>query len=281
MNNLARPRIINGAFAKLGQFPYVVSLQHPEPSGPDYGPEPFCGGAILDELHVITAAHCVTYNDTYRLAAQPILVAAGTTDLSNLAIGFYRFVRQVFVPESYTHRTPERIFDDLAILRLQFPLPLRDYVSIGAVELPAFNEYLWPNRLNGVVAGFGDQEESEDEANPAPWLPYLKYARGIINARDNYYSCSAREVCFKAHGYIQGSLEGVCVGDSGGPLVVDGSSILVGIISYSEEEHCATHQKFMRVSAYLEFIRKVLKNRIDYSIAHIDLIQGSPTVVQF
>lgn len=47
------PRIVNGTVAGLGEYPGKVSLQQ-RPGG-----NHFCGGTIIDQSHVVTAAHCV------------------------------------------------------------------------------------------------------------------------------------------------------------------------------------------------------------------------------
>ena len=44
-------RIVGGRQAQKGQFPYQVTLQV-------FG-EHFCGGSILNEKWILTAAHCV------------------------------------------------------------------------------------------------------------------------------------------------------------------------------------------------------------------------------
>ncbi|XP_014474147.1 PREDICTED: trypsin-2-like [Dinoponera quadriceps] len=43
--------IVGGFMAKEGQFPYQVSLR-------SYGSH-YCGGSIIGETHILTAAHCV------------------------------------------------------------------------------------------------------------------------------------------------------------------------------------------------------------------------------
>ena len=45
--------IVGGQYATEGQFPYLVSFQSQF--------QHFCGGAVIDENNVLTAAHCCEY----------------------------------------------------------------------------------------------------------------------------------------------------------------------------------------------------------------------------
>lgn len=44
-------RIVGGDLATIGQFKYQVSLQSYD--------EHICGGSIISDTHILTAAHCV------------------------------------------------------------------------------------------------------------------------------------------------------------------------------------------------------------------------------
>ena len=55
-------RIIGGHDAKHGQFPYQVSIQ--KYSYPTYANNShICGGSIIDERWILTAAHCFDFDD--------------------------------------------------------------------------------------------------------------------------------------------------------------------------------------------------------------------------
>ena len=60
-SSVSRPpaghRIYGGVEAKVGEFPSIVSLQKLWSDGVFHH---HCGGTILDESHILTAAHCVT-----------------------------------------------------------------------------------------------------------------------------------------------------------------------------------------------------------------------------
>lgn len=48
-------RILGGQEVQKGEIPFLVSL-----SMKRSGRESLCGGAIIDQRHILTAAHCVT-----------------------------------------------------------------------------------------------------------------------------------------------------------------------------------------------------------------------------
>lgn len=50
--NGTKGRIVGGYTAEEGQFPYMASLRLPQNFHT-------CGGSILDEYWILTAAHCV------------------------------------------------------------------------------------------------------------------------------------------------------------------------------------------------------------------------------
>lgn len=52
-------RIIGGRNAQPGEFPHQVSLQFAVPKIAPY--THFCGGSILSENYILTAAHCVDF----------------------------------------------------------------------------------------------------------------------------------------------------------------------------------------------------------------------------
>ncbi|KAL7288425.1 hypothetical protein TKK_0017509 [Trichogramma kaykai] len=263
-------RIVRGSLAPEGRFKHQVSLQILNGDCSYH----FCGGSIIDDLHIITAAHCITNLETHDFDYKQITVVAGTTDLRIKTSGIYRDVQYTYIPTSHKSNAPNQYYDDIAILRLRRPLPLNvESQKIRAVNLPTVNQYLpgYTNTRFATVSGFGSFNQSRNpysgEVDTGSTNPRLKFAAGWINQDDNP-PCTDKQVCvrnFQSHG--------ACHGDSGGPLTDEFKNTLIGIVSYSDHEWCGETTKYTRVSSYLDFINKVRAGGWFYADDNISVYQ--------
>ncbi|XP_049772200.1 trypsin-1-like [Schistocerca cancellata] len=119
-------RIVGGSDAFPGQFPYVVSLKTPDESGFQH----FCGGSILTEEWILTAAHCIV-----NLNVSDYVVVAGEYDLTvdegtEQVVG----VSEAFI---YPYLAHGGLYNDTALLRLNSSLEFN--VNVSAISLPEYN----------------------------------------------------------------------------------------------------------------------------------------------
>ncbi|XP_059223363.1 uncharacterized protein LOC106089070 [Stomoxys calcitrans] len=202
-----QPRIVGGNFAKVGQFPYQVSLlvngQHN------------CGGSIISELYVVTAAHCVVIDQsTIRIPLDMLSVRAGS--LVTTSGG-----QHVPVAEVKIHPTYRWFNHDIALVKLAEPLHFND--NVKAIALATKNP---PSGAYVSTSGWGRTSTN------GPFSPLLKHNTlvSLTNGDCKKWLKSfvpASVICF-----VGAADNGICRGDSGGPAVYN--KTLVGVVNYYE-----------------------------------------------
>ncbi|CAO1363076.1 unnamed protein product [Diamesa hyperborea] len=109
------PYIINGRDALENEFPYIVSLRRTELELFAGYPYHICGGTIIDEVTVVTAAHCLF--DMFKNGSY--FVVAGIVSISS-----YTATSQMSIAEEiYKHPgyDPEVFSNDIAVLKVSPP----------------------------------------------------------------------------------------------------------------------------------------------------------------
>lgn len=217
--------------ARFSQFPYqalVIQLG-------------FCGGTLLSQNIVLTAAHCVPKKST-------IHVHLGCYRFNDLTEpGRVMFKTTVF--KKHEHFDPKTLKNDLALIKLPTNVKFTD--SIKPAQLPwNLNGPLVGQRV--VVTGWGKTGDNEMMST------ILEVETVVIISNEvctQYYN----EAVFPTDLCTIGSeKESVCDGDSGGPLVLENTNILVGVVSYYHGISCdeGYPSGYMRVTDYREWIRE-------------------------
>ncbi|CAF4595051.1 unnamed protein product, partial [Rotaria sp. Silwood2] len=118
---LTPSRIINGEKAIPYSWSMIVSLRY-DCLKNDNLTTHCCGGSILNEHYILTAAHCVDKINQSSILSQNITIAAGIHNLTEVNQTIRRFDR-IFIHSDYTG--PVHWFkNDIAILHLSKPLDL-------------------------------------------------------------------------------------------------------------------------------------------------------------
>jgi trypsin len=213
-------RIVGGNVADPADWPFIAAITDPQG-------RQFCGGSVVANRTVVTAAHCTFDLFGSRLEPRDIKVVTGRPDLSEKSDG-----QTLKVSEIYAHRRYEgEGGHDVAVLRLRSP------TTASPVLLPTVKE---------------DEDETEpgDELRVAGWggttatggnpsdvlLDVALFAISDDECEAEYFHRlrGPGELC--AFGEEQGPnrWNDSCYGDSGGPLVADNvrGALLVGIVSY-------------------------------------------------
>ncbi|KAL1401454.1 hypothetical protein pipiens_000014, partial [Culex pipiens pipiens] len=235
-------RIVNGAEARPGQFPYqalVLSFFEGDNSG-------LCGGTVLTNNFVLTAAHCVQIGTV----ATHGTVVLGAHNRQHVEPHQQRIeFASIHIHPSYIATL---LRNDIATVRLAQAAVFNDFVQ--PIDLPALSDTRTFAGLTGIISGFG---RTSDEATGASDVVMYSSNPILTNADCqaawNAIIIQAQNICLSGAGG-----RSVCNGDSGGPLAVqdNGRSLQVGIASFVHATGCASGMPsgFVRVSHYLQWI---------------------------
>ncbi|WP_281545003.1 serine protease [Grimontia sp. SpTr1] len=249
--NVRQPLIVGGTNANISALPWQVYIDIPS-SG--------CGGVIISNEYVLTAAHCVQ-----GVSASALSVFAGFTDLSSPGSAIP--VASVQLHPDYNNV----IFTaDIAILKLAGSLPSNAKpipLLVPETQSEMDTEFQVPKVDNLVSSGWG-ATRTNGGANqflkmvaltgvPDSSCSWTRFSNGTVSQE-----LSAAYVCAN-----NTTTEGICSGDSGGPLVwqnpnnaadADRGYRLAGLVSFSSrDDGCASpnaEDGFTQVSTYFSWI---------------------------
>jgi secreted trypsin-like serine protease len=195
--------IVGGRQAAPGRWPFQVGLLLA--SITDNFKAQFCGGTIVDEEFILTAAHCATI-----LTADKLHILTGTQSLARG--GRRREVRAIKVHPKYNAHT----FDfDVAIVQLKNKIPDLGPGDKAKILTRADEAQLAPNGMTTFVTGWGDTGNGFPTNLRQVSVPIV--GRIICNGPKSYDGeVTARMLCA---GLREGGRDS-CQGDSGGPLLV-------------------------------------------------------------
>lgn len=225
------PRIFNGKNAQIEQYPYHVSLE--------FNGKYFCGGSIIAENYVLTAAHCS--NSVPDILN--ITIRAGTSFRGKS--GSLHQTLEFIVPPRYDSKSLSIPYGDIAIIRVDQPF---DYDETRQpIELFNTDEDAIPGS-KAIVTGFG-LVNLIDYANKLQMVVLDMVSRQNCESTNKFLLDG--QIC--AHG---DNGKDICNGDSGGPLVIDGRQ--AGIVSWSATK-CGDsnfYSVYTELASYRDWINK-------------------------
>ncbi|CAF0786021.1 unnamed protein product [Rotaria sordida] len=256
INSAILTKIIGGETAASQTWGWAASLRYTSSDSH------FCGGSIISDSHILTAAHC-----TQRLNfPSSVRVYVGSIDL--FSGGQVREVSKIYNHPNYS---PSNYRNDIAILKLSSPLNL-DQAGIDLVCLPnvstsvlANEEYPSAN-LNLVAIGWGVQSEgSQVVSSILRQVTVQSIADTSSYCQNVKLIDSSTQFCA---GVMPNGGKDTCQGDSGGPLLIFTSNNVweqVGITSVGYGCAKAYYPGiYTRVAAYQSWIEAIVNraNRV-------------------
>jgi len=243
-DRLSDPRIFGGQDAT--SVPWIVPLFT------EFGFR-YCGGSIIHEKWVLTAAHCVINVDP-----SDIFVVGGLVDYFDRSSGQHRNIYSVRIHEDFDE---DYGYNDVALLELESPFCFDERVA--KIDL-ATDDDPYEDGQEYTVAGWGVNDKVVDY--------YYSTTSLLQELRvPQYDQAACKEVFYAEFDYVVDNLTQICVGgivgespceyDSGGPLWMEVNSkpvlygaVLHGVVSGGPVCASTYPAIFARLSAYQEWI---------------------------
>lgn len=224
-------RIVGGTDAPEGWAPYQVSIMN------TFG-EHVCGGSIIAEHWILTAAHCLDWPIQY------LKIVTGTNDYTKPGAEHL-----VDAAKKHSGHDNPIYHNDIALIHTATPI--------------VFNERTQPAKLASEQSlKSGDKVTLTGWGSNRAWGRYLTQLQKIDLAYLEHDSCKAkvRNASWLGDGHICSFTkegEGSCHGDSGGPLV-DANQTLVGVVNWGEACALGYPDVYASVSYYRNWIEEVM-----------------------
>jgi hypothetical protein len=232
-------KITGGTSADISDFPWQVYFE----SG-IYT----CGGSIISENWVVTAAHCTKNSNGSAISASDMAVEVGANNPRNGLEGKKYSISEVIVHEDYNNNTLE---NDIALLKLKEPLNFENAKPIKLILAEDVAEGATDPGVMSWVTGWG---LTSVRPSVSPTSLQKVQLPIVTNSQAATVWKSIPETDIMA-GFLNGNKD-ACSGDSGGPLVVPVSDEykLAGIVSWGSS-NCNTYGGYTRVSYFETWIR--------------------------
>uniref|UniRef100_A0A0A9Z8F0 Serine protease snake n=1 Tax=Lygus hesperus TaxID=30085 RepID=A0A0A9Z8F0_LYGHE len=247
------PLVVGGSNTSISEFPHMAALGYNRTGDLEY----LCGGTLISDQFVLTAAHCIQTK-----WGPPLVVHMGATKLHT------KKAKMVSVKEMYIHpdyRAPA-CYSDIALVKLARTLKLTP--KLRPACLP--NEETTAHHTNkiAVATGWGRTGFGREAS-----ITLLKVPLKVMDKKkcSEYYAAdvltpslpkglNSDMIC--AIGNTD-SFEDTCQGDSGGPLqgyLPDNRCMLqvVGITSFGKSCGAGVPGVYTKVASYLSWIEDIV-----------------------
>ncbi|XP_076583232.1 granzyme B(G,H)-like [Chaetodon auriga] len=229
--------IINGKEAPQKLMLYMASVQ-------DSKEGHVCGGFLISEDFVVTAAHCDRGN--------PTSVVLGTHNLKKVDNKTMRYAVKRCKHPSFDK---ERNGNDIMLLKLSKKARLGK--TVQPIQLPK-TEMKMKDKAKCRVAGWGRTKTGGKDVDvlQVAEVPIVNLEVCKTEWRNIKVNLPDNVIC--AGGYD--TAKGFCQGDSGGPLVCGGTA--VGVVSFNMRKNCDypnVPNVYTDVSKYLRWIKEIRK----------------------
>ncbi|CAG9768750.1 unnamed protein product [Ceutorhynchus assimilis] len=249
------PLILGGTESDRKEFPHMVQLGFDEEPGITWG----CGGTLISNQHVLTAAHCIEHK----------------------TLGFVKFARMGFIKvDDARHRQEFKIIERITHPQYEPPAHYHDIAIVKLDQKPDLNLYVRPACIytkrkapgtRAIVTGWGKIQDGGDESKVLLKTILEYYDRDYCSKvfkRQSSLKEGIRDDIMICAGF-RNETRDACQGDSGGPLQVytlqKGDHMacmydIIGVTSFGIGCGIATEIPgvYTRVSNYVKWIEDIV-----------------------
>ncbi|KAJ1680347.1 hypothetical protein EV182_000182 [Spiromyces aspiralis] len=218
-------RLLNGDDAKKNEYPFMVRIT--AQFDPNKDVYTVCGGAILDDNTILSAAHCIQEAGmTDPIDASQVKVGYGSVNTDKL--------KQVTVDKIIRHPDYKaevtKLENDISLLKLSDKLDWSDStkpIKLCKVDLSDGDKLIslgWGKTSGGQNAGLSDSLKEGEFTVDGP----INYCKAQYS---DYSSDNPSVLCFDA----SKNKQDICSGDSGSPLIKkddNNGELIVALDSY-------------------------------------------------
>ncbi|MCJ8737737.1 hypothetical protein PDJAM_G00027530 [Pangasius djambal] len=225
--------IVNGSMVKAHSRPYMVSVQKDG--------RHICGGFLVSENFVMTAAHCWE-------PAVKLTVVVGAHELKKNKSA----LRHMEVKLYHIHPMfdSENLLNDIMLLQLK--KSIKKTKNINWIPIPNEKNQAVKAKKVCSIAGWGKQSENGGASDHLMEVDVTVMDTKVCEKSWGEPFHVSSLVCTRGRG-------GFCQGDSGGPLVCQNRA--VGIVSFHDSKNCESPNLpyvYTKISNFVPWIKCIL-----------------------
>ncbi|KAL0810739.1 hypothetical protein ABMA28_010059 [Loxostege sticticalis] len=231
----ADSKIVGGTDTSIDQFPWAVLLEYKKTD--DWGrivKKTHCGGSLISNRYVLTAAHCVTGTGDWELINVHLGEHDTRTEIDCVDMDCNERIKVIPVEQGIVHPEYSGFTkrNDIALLRMARPVAYTDFVR--PICLPNSDVSKSTDNVEVIAAGWG----RVNNTHRSPIKQQVKLPLFTGQACQNRYTSNqggvqsanlwSKQLCAGGE-----AGKDTCKGDSGGPLMLKKGLLheLVGVVS--------------------------------------------------
>ncbi|KAJ8912485.1 hypothetical protein NQ315_014585 [Exocentrus adspersus] len=203
-------RVIGGSEVTPNSRPYQVALF--------INGRSFCGGSLISQNFVLSAAHCTT-------SASYTDLLFGAHNVQSQESTQLRVTSTSVV--NHPQYQPQTLSNDVSLISIPSPIVSNEYIQRIPLAPASAGDY---TGSSAYIIGWGRISDSSSGISPVPQEVQVEVISNTVCSR-TYSVIQSSTICTSGEGVV-----GACNGDSGGPLVANG--VQIGIASFVSARGC-------------------------------------------